>query len=39
LVDFIEELDAFVGNVLLQTLDGLSDGIGAFDPDDAIVGG
>src|SRR6266702_3382096 len=35
LVDLIEELDAFVGNVLFQALDGLSDRKGAFHCDDA----
>src|SRR6516164_10289558 len=39
LIDLIEELDAFVGNVFLQTLNGLADGIGAFHRDDAIVAG
>ena len=39
LVDLVEELDAFVRNVLLQKLDRLADRIGALDPDDAVVAG
>ena len=39
LIDLIEKLDAFVGNILFQTLDCLSDRIGAFYRDDAVVVG
>src|SRR6516225_12288280 len=37
LIDLIEKLDALVGNIPLQTLNRLSDWIGAFHRDDAIV--
>src|SRR5215467_4783656 len=36
LVDLVEELDAFVGDILLQALDRLSDRIGALHPHDTV---
>src|SRR5215470_9747381 len=39
LIDFAEEPDALVGNVLFQPLDRLTDRVGAPDPHDAVVVG
>src|ERR1700721_1179746 len=36
LIDLVEELDALVGDVLLQALDRLCDRIGALHPDDVL---
>jgi hypothetical protein len=38
LIDFIEELDALSGDGALQAFDGHGQRVGAFDPDDAVVG-
>jgi hypothetical protein len=37
LVDFVEEPDAFGGDIVLQTFDGLLEAVGALDVDDAIA--
>ena len=39
LIDLVEELDSFIGNVLLEKLDRFADRIGALDADDAVVSG
>jgi hypothetical protein len=37
LIDLIEELDTFSGDVALQAFDGYGQRVSAFDPDDAVI--